>query len=311
MAITKVRPGGFALNTKLLSTEMSSFDSKLVTALDKSSAGDTLSGTVTLATGAAIVVPSTALFQAALIGTSVIQANAVNVVQANTANGIMAYAAGGIGSYIAGGINAGIAGGIVSGATGGISLTGGANDYPTYGTPRTRTIHVSPITAATETTSAPGAWQRLSTNPAGLRTSLTNANIQAGQIGQFFMRVPQMQGATLASVTVSLFVSVAHNGQPVPAALPSFFVYKSTNGTPVLMAASSAQFVSASGTTWYNAGAMQSLTFTATTANTNLDFSTADYYLQVSEEWGGNAFTGNAYVDCAFAFTNLVDMRPG
>lgn len=58
MAFTRVKPGNWAVNEKLTSAQMNSLDIDHANALDKTSAGDTISGTVNV-TGAGKVVAAT------------------------------------------------------------------------------------------------------------------------------------------------------------------------------------------------------------------------------------------------------------
>lgn len=110
MSFTKAWPSGLGTGAKVTSAALNVLDTDHANSLDKSSAGDTLSGVVTT----------------------------------SGAGSIHAATAGGVSGTAAGGITATVAAGIESGVASGIALTGGSADWPTFGasggSPRTRTI---------------------------------------------------------------------------------------------------------------------------------------------------------------------------
>lgn len=111
MTFARVNPGGWAVGAQLTSGQQNQLDIDHANALDKSAAGDTLLGVVTIGGGGAQIV-----------------ANSANAVE----------------STFTSGITTNVAGGISSQAVGGIILRGGATDWVTFFPSRTRTLWVPP-----------------------------------------------------------------------------------------------------------------------------------------------------------------------
>ena len=331
MTISKVNPSGFGVNSLLSSAQMNAFDTKIITALDKTTAGDTLAGaitvasggSITLAAGATLSAPSTSYVALTLGVGAVINANAVGVIGSNAASAIYSAAAGGIRSSFVGGIDTNVAGGISSGVAGGINLAGGVNDYPTFPA-RPRTI-VQPcdVCAGVSVTSggalnpalngvaspfSPAAGVAYFIESGTMRTnSIVNTNSVGGSSYYFPLRSLH-HGATLGSAVLS-FTPSAHASLP-SYQQPSFGIYRTPaaySGGPVGLLSTSFVTLAAATVGAYNAP--QTLTFTPN-QNSVIDTTQYIYFAIVWDEAGASgALIGNRFASIAMNYTGITDMR--
>lgn len=291
-------------------------------ALDKSPAGDTISGTITMVSTGVILCNQPGNIQiygegGCNAGTAgAIQATQPGAIQAlvaggisdgGTVGGIAATVAGGIQATVAGGITATVGGGITSGANGGIRLTGNAADWITYAAPRTvnrfQPIY-SAVFAAGWSVDTPGA----------LGPGIPGAAQSTGTSGNL-LRFPLplihngfLNGSTLTSVQV--FISVAtHSG--VPTTPPTISIQRiayplgGSGGTvDPLFSSSFVPFwpsgafggiaTPANGAAWTAGSNVQQITFTPDQNNV-IDTTNYQYECLITDEQGLGAVTGNVY----------------
>jgi len=273
MAFTRVKPANWALNEKLTSAQINALDVDHANAVDKTSAGDTVSGTLTLAaTG------------------KVVASNAGAEIKTSVASGIQ--------TNIAAGLISTVAGGIQSNAAGGIKLAGGATDWVTFSATRSRTI---------------GTMIGYHTGYNGWSNNITGSKpvlLGPGNTARIDLPFPLHNGATLATITLSVIIASGHTG--VPAVLPSFVVRRmpsdGSGGIPGSLGSSAVFPTPADVTAYIAGGAVQSWTFTATTNNV-IDTSGFVYFLTINDESGTNAIAGNAYLTLITTYNTISDMR--
>ena len=177
MSFTRVNPGSWGVGGIVTSGQMNQLDQNVSSALDKSSAGDTLSGFINInpltggigagvggavgvSAGNSITLSWNPANSQPFIGVGVsagIPATQSGAILSEVANGILATAAGGITTTVGGGISDGVTGGIRINnqhgiqsqpfAGNGIILNGGATEYIDYQTTRSFTV-CHPITGA-------------------------------------------------------------------------------------------------------------------------------------------------------------------
>lgn len=201
MSFTRVNPGGWASNSEFTSAQSNQLDQNVANALDKTTAGDTLSGNITMAS------------------TAVIGCGYPNNINATAVASIISS----------------IAGGIASTTVGGIVLAGGSNDEIAYASTRTVQIALPFVSLNAAGMGADSAdWGTGAT----FGTLLGPGNPKPGQpiaIGP----LPVHNGSTLTNVTVFLTV-VNHTTFPaaLPATLPDCQVhrYDTQTGTDITIA---------------------------------------------------------------------------
>jgi hypothetical protein len=291
-------PGGWSVGAVFTSAEANALDVDHANALDKTAAGDTLLGPVTVTTGT-IILAGTPTLTCTVNGA--LQSPHVGGIQATVAGGIEATVAGGIQSTVAGGIQGGVVAGIQSGVAGGIQLSGGANDWETFSATRSRSV-VQPMLVFQYTT----GWG--SGGSAGVLSALS------GPATTQVIAIPiwPHNGATIASIT--MFLGVV-NHTAVPAVLPSMAVKRNTivnNGTynPVDLSTTANQAfpTPASGAAWTDSNAQQSWTYTANQNNV-VDRTQYNYWIQLTDENGSNSVAGNQYWGFIINYTGIADMR--
>jgi hypothetical protein len=353
MAFTRVNAGGWAYGTKLTSAQQNQLDVDHANALDKSTAGDSIAGTIAF-TGAGTIDANQAGAITATAGSG-IESTVFGGIQPTVPGGILTDVSGGIVSYIAGGIlpvvaggiqsnvsggiqstaNGGIistvasgikagieggivgdtfggiqpittggilcaipsgievseAGGLVTTAAGGFQLGGGTNDYPTFSAARTisRGMNLAPIAVVSPWTNS----------GIGIVGNGTNA--------PQYMAISSerlIQGATLVSVEFFFYVGTSHSS--VPASLPTFSIQRgfilggvSYTGNFATLASSDtgsglAFPTPGSGSAWYDSANTQSFTYTCNQNNT-IDTTAYNYFIQLDDEHGSGAASGNTY----------------
>lgn len=114
-----------------------------------------------------------------------------------------------------------------------------------------------------------------------------------------------VDGAELQSLSV-FFKVVSHSG--VPSTMPSLLLRRRTMAagvpaTDVYLSSTNQQFVPTpgSGSAWYDSGNQQSFAYTCNQNNT-IDTSQYQYYLEVYDEGGTNAVSGNSYYGVALTY---------
>lgn len=204
MSFSRIQPGGFAVGSKVTSSQFNQLDQDHANALDKVN-GDSLIGVVTI----------------------------------NGLGQISSQVSGGISADFAGAIRSTIPHAIRSTTVGGISLGGGATDEVVYETARTKVVTV-PITTigtlpANVTQAALGGFAFGGTAGFLIFGSGSLGNVIA-------LALPWHQGATLTNVRVFLKVKGPHGTNP-PGIQPQLVVQRynpATGTTDVLGTASAA-----------------------------------------------------------------------
>jgi hypothetical protein len=224
--------------------------------------------------------------------------------------GIIGTAAASITSDVIGGIRAGHVAGIqsdnVSGITtivlGGLALGAGANDYPTFtntsgsSAPRTRKF-VSALQLYNGALTA--GW---------LVTGSLTISAPATNNPETFVIPITHNGATLSSVIVVLFPTLAHSS--LPSNLPTISVfYQTYNSTSrnALSTFSVQTLPSPSDVNAYKSNP-QYLEFVCN-QNNIIDNTNNMYFLQITDESGTNSVAGNQYYSVTLNYTNILDMR--
>lgn len=316
MSFSRVNASGWSVGAKLTSAQMNQLDTDHANALDKSIAGDTLSGPVTTS-GAGQIRAATANSLLAQIASG-ISTSVASGIQSPVANGINASIAGGIQPGVAAGIQSNIAGGIQSNIAGGIQLAGGANDWPTFSANRSRTLIVPAqdvwgvSNAAVPQGSVPAAW---ATTPAnmpillgantGFQTSVVNS--ASGNAWAYVIPIRNLHnGATITGATL-YFKATTHAN--LPPTMPAFAIYTGnmTLGTGILSLASSNFAVDPSA----NIGAYDATHSWSLTVNQNNVINTATnyYWLIVWDEGGAsNTAVGNIIFGATLTYGSIPNM---
>lgn len=275
MSFTRVNPGGWAVGASFTSAQANQIDTNVSNSLDKTVAGDTLSGVVTMAATAQINV-----------------ASAGARVQASVASGILAA----------------VVGGMNSGTTSGFALTGGAGDWPTFGvggaSPRGRVV-----TQAIVPTNMVGGWTTID----GLSFGHTYLIGPATTAKQPIQLTALHNGATLAQVIVLLSVT-SHSNVPANLPNLSVFRYPITVGSAFgsqALASSDPQPFTptpGSGSLWTASGNVQALTYT-TSQNNVIDTSSYVYGISLQDENGTNSVAGNVYIAIQLVYSHITSMQ--
>ena len=248
MSFSRVNGTSWSVGAQLTSAQMNQLDIDHANALDKTVAGDTLSGVVQIAATGSII--------------------------AQNANGVTAQAAGGITAYVAAGIRTDVAGGI--------QLSGGANDWPTFYATRTRTIALplQPTPLASGWTSANGPIVGPATSVVqvlGLPVVHNGATLTSVSITLIASGPHSSVPASLPSMQVfrqTLAASVFPN--------PTFAPALSTTSTQAFSPAPG------SGSAWDNSGETQLLTYICNQNNVIDNTQYAYYVLLIDEHGSGS-----------------------
>lgn len=331
------------MGDKFASAELNQLDADHAISLDKSVAGDTLAGVVSLAAGAAIksnngyisadashgirasiasgISPGVAGGIAGdvdsgivLSATRAIRSQVVSGIQGEVTGAIIAIASGGILGNVAKGIQAGIAdgidadvaGGIQSSVVGGFRLAGGASDWVTFSAARSRDNTARVIQPDVLSTGWTGGW-----GASGYAPGIVGPGTTVPQ------RIPLTKlhdGATMSQLTIVFAVAGAHAGGE-PAFYPTFEVYAlllSNGSSPTaalaLSTSASQAFPSAgSGAAWYDLGKIQSFNYSCNQNNV-IDQSRYVYVLVITDENGANSASGNFYIATEPTYSAIANM---
>ena len=342
MSFSKVGPvGGWSMGAKLTSAAMNQLDADHALALDKSVAGDTLSGVVLMAstaqiaasnadniiataagaitTGAtggikSIVVAGITTTHAGGIAPQVaagitdggiatgIQATIADGIDAGVAKGIQSNVADGISGNVLGAIQADAAGALRSAVVGGIQLAGGATDWPTFSATRLRTNTLRVLSPR----ALASGWAVASFACQALVGPATSA---VQYVPLDFLH----DGATLQAIFFTFLVPNSHSSLPVN--LPQFGVFKFDNGifsgnfqTAVSLGPTTYQSPApVSGSAWYNGGLNQSFEYVCS-AGEVIVASEFTYCLAIVDENSTNSIAGNLYLGVQPAYTGIGGM---
>lgn len=302
MSFTRVKPGGWAVGDQLTSSQQNQLDIDHANALDKTAAGDTLSGTVTVASGAGLSFTAGSTLAGTVNNGSLIVTGTAQI-ELHAAGTLGMTTAGAIGVGVIGGIQSAAAGGIQSTVVGGIELAGGATDWVGLNPSRSKTsvnrlVPVDPH--AIDVTN----W--LFTGGALISNSTAAVPL--------YIEIPGLHhGATLSTVTVNFIVVGAHAS--APSVLPSLTIKRvdtiaGGTATGVDLSATAQQFFTpapANGAAWVNGNLMQSLTYTCSQNNV-IDLTRYVYYAILSDESGAGAVSGNSYFATIAIYTGIASM---
>jgi hypothetical protein len=294
---------------------MNNLDIDHAKALDKSTAGDTLSGAIVMASTASIIADNASNIIANVAG-AIVPTIAGAISDGGIAGGIQATIAGGINTTvpggisdggIAGGIAASRSGGIASGVSGGIKLTGNTADWIGYSATRTvnRIQQLIPLWGTTT------GWTEQTSFPQAL----------VGPATSQFIPIPltqvmggQVNGAALTTVTLCMIVAQSHSN--VPATMPTLNILRASYAPAgsvgdVSLFSGGAQSIAApgSGAAWYASGNVQQFTFTPNQDNV-IDTSQYTYVLNLVDENGSGALSGNNYFWVLLTFTGIANSCP-
>lgn len=288
MTFSRIRPLGWGFGNKLSSAEENQMDINLSKAVDKT--GDTITGTETFASGAKIVMAN---------GSQQNLQSGSNVVMdpGSTFSGTGA---------VSGTLTASGAGAKFKTSTGGrIEL--GDNDWPTFSTPRTRTVIVPIVHCNPVKSNGAASW---SVKYDG--TNGTAAFVSSGTTGgEFTFDLPQLHnGAYVLSIDLWFLPTSGRAGLPANQPKMNVFIRD-----PLVQYASFpsygftalAAYSNSAPTLAQYENKMQKIEF-------DFDGSPTFAYqrpwvVQVTDESGANSVTGNAYFYVVLNYTGITDMR--
>lgn len=282
MTISRVKPSNWATGEKLTSTEMNAVDTNGAKALDKTSAGDTLSGEISVASTGGLTFASGS--HASFESGSLLESSPSSTVWLTL--GIDGWMELQSGSYV--NVSAGQ---IRTSGTGTIKWNN--NDWPLLNT-RTRSIsrNFRELSIA-DPNLFPTDWQSSSF---GFISGMASAEILA-------LRVPLHEGARLIGMAVYM-KAAAHAG--VPATMPRVEFFKRTK-----FGATSASEVHSYPTpllaAWNNVN-ITDWSITLTTPQT-IDSVMYDYSIDFYDEHGANSVSGNRYYAIEFLYDSITNMR--
>lgn len=294
MSFSRVNPGGWATGAILTSTQQNQLDIDHANSVDKTVAGDTISGLLGLTSTAAIVAG--------------ISSGAQGMSGAVTGGSVgLGYAPGTTTPLI----STGVAYGIMSAVPAGIALGGGATDFPTFvgissgaaPAPIARSRVVVATAAALGT--LPTGWTVLTF------TGIKNTSGSQGDSLPILM--PLHNGATLSQVSVFFAVGVSHH----PVTMPGMSVNRvplvnGVGSTPTSIALSSTAVQNfpdpGSGSAYYASGNLQQMNY-ACNQNNVIDTTQYGYYVRLIDEAGSGFANGNVYYGVACTYGSIADMR--
>jgi len=338
MSFTRANPAGWSFNAKLTSAQINALDIDHANALDKTTAGDTLSG--------AIAMTATANINAGYSGN--ITSNVAGGIQATVAGGIQSTYVGGITPTVPSGISSSVASGIVStvasgisttaigglasGVAGGVALTGGSADWPTFGVngASTRSYNlILPLDFGIAMTSSaisspPGTQQfqiyqsSYQSSPSSPTTQcggfLTQSVSTSGSAGYgYYVPLRQLlngaaNGATLAGVALTLLPNSSHTS--LPSFMPRIGIFAVSSGlapsTRLSLSSVSNFAIDSSATVGaYNAG--HSIVYTCNQNNV-LNTQLYQYFAIIIDEGDPTSFAFNYYQGLLLSFSNVKNM---
>ena len=279
MSFSRANSGGWAVGDKLTSAQANILDTDHANSLDKTVAGDTISGTVQLAS------------------TGQINSHLGQIVGAASQ-----------------GITASVASGIASGVVGGIQLSGGSTDWPTFSATRSRTLCLpsdifwtAQALTPQGTTATCNATSSASANVGpngGMVTAV--ANVGSSQVWSYLFPLRFLHnGATLSSATIYL-LPVSHAALPVT--MPAFAIYRFNVATQTRTALASGSGYAVDPTALVaNYNVLHNWTFTANQNNV-IDTSQFQYFLYVWDEGGTNALGGSWYSGFEITYSAIPNM---
>lgn len=342
MSFTRVNPGGWSVGAKLTSSQMNQLDIDHANALDKTTAGDTLSGPIAMASTATITASTAGNIIASVAGgiaAGVTGGFKIGAGASMTVQGLISGAAeinvneyAGIIVNVNGSIllNGGVlsstsGGGIQSGVDGGFALTGDSGDWPTFGvsgaSPRVRELY-SPCDAVqgTSPTSVDAAVGSITQyypvtvsdvvfiEGGFLTEKVANFNTDSG-FGYYIPLRQLHNGATLDAAYLSLSPNVAHTH--LPGYQPLFGIFRQAYGStssPQALLSGSGYFQSAVSLSTYNSGVCYQFGGNLNQNNV-VDTGAHAYFLVIIDEGDPSyALPGTYYQAVQILYTNITSL---
>jgi len=192
--------------------------------------------------------------------------------------------------------------------TGGVRTTNGGrlelghNDWPTIAAPLSRII-VIPFERVLQDNG--DAYQLdVSLDPVGVKfANVVNTPVQWSVPQRFFHH-----GSTILGVTLNFRIGQPHLA--VPASRPSFTLYRFHQGRTALDSVATGVLPNpGTGSLYYAGGAGQAVAGTMTPANAGVDVGLYTWLLQLNDESGANAMSGNVYTSMTLTFGTINDLR--
>lgn len=290
MSFSRVTPGGLGVGAKFTSAYWNAIDVDHANAVDKTVAGDTISGTIQFGGSGGLL----------LNGANQITAHANQAVFANAA------------------------GGLYTGVAGGLTLGGGSTDWPTFSLNRSRTIlqplwGLSIATALTTQGTMPAQFGTDAATQANAPTivgaygiAFTNVvNSGSASVWAYFVPITQAlhNGATLSTATLWLVGASSHGS--LPAVMPAFGVFRGTvaSGGGLFgnsINAGSSFSIDPTG----SVGTYKTAHSWSQTGNQNnvIDTSQYNYFAVIWDEGSTNSQTGNQYLSLVLSYSSIPNM---
>lgn len=296
MSLVNPKPAGWGASDDLTSAQINVFGTEIVKALDKSTAGDTLSGVVVLASTGQIQLPFV--------------------------SGILA--------EVPGAIEATATAGIQSKIAGGIGLAGGSTDWPAFyvpdtntPAPRTRTLWVggdrcrgisynlggsAAATVGLGVTNQPSIID--GTGGAGpyiiqgfFETAIVSSTSSRYA---YYMPLDELHNGAVLSIA-SLFLLGASGHSALPANMPAFAIYRAGPGGVASLVSGTPYVVDSTSTV----AAYKALHQVPLTTNQNnvIDTSQYSYFALIWDESGTDSEAFNIYYGIALEYAGIADMR--
>jgi hypothetical protein len=274
MAFVRANSSGWAVGDILTSAQQNALDIDHALALDKSVAGDTLSGVITVASTGEILL------------------NFADGVVGNANASILANATGAL----------------ISTTPGGILCAGGPTDFVALSS-RSRIVRTPLIVLGTLTGTHFSAAAEGGSNFAAAGTPPgppTIVGVAADGVGVNLF-CPVHNGATLTGV--KFFLEVGQSHANVPATFPAFDIRRTpiatyAGTTQSLFSGGPATASAGSGAAWFNGGNIQ-LWAGVCNQNNVIDTTTYVYNMVLFDESGANSKTGNVFFGAELTFASI------
>lgn len=283
MSFTKANPSGWSTGDKLLSAQMNQLDTDHANSVDKTTAGDTISGVVTVAGASSGITIASTSTQGLKCNAGALIDNFGTIQCEN--GGAVNFLAGSTGSVL-GTVSIGNGGqiAVAGGSTGKFQCNNGPSDVKFPATTRQISTGMVPYTLGT-------GWTIPSSN-----IRLTGPATTATQV----LALPSLhQGSIVSAVVVCIKVLGAHAN--VPAVLPTIDIRRKRLTAAIesdvsLLSGGPAAFPTpGSGAAWDNGNVPQVWTGTLNQFNT-IDNTQYCYYAVLVDENGANSVAGNTYL---------------
>lgn len=305
MSFTRVNPGSWAVNDQLTSAQMNSLDTDHANSVDKSTAGDTISGAITVSgASASITIAGSATTGLVVNSGSKIDVNG----NLNLKSGCSATVQGGCTLTVAS------SGAIVinSAATASVSLGTGSSVTTVNGTSGQISLGNGPSDIKISPSASYSVVLPVSITgylaSSGFVVDGTKDSLRGNGTVNAIVQTPfrAHHNATLASVVFYFAVVGGHGALPTNQFTVGVY-RRDTTSTIAWLNAS--QYISPGSVT---VGAYQALTSLTYTCNQNnvIDLSTGyTYYWTIQDENGSNALTGNQFYALKLNYTTIADYR--